>query len=162
LFRAAGIEVMPHEDRQRVVDRIAVLFQKFSLDENQQEAFQVDLEQFLNRYAHSLEVRNKTVQKVVITCAGWQRFLAPDLQERMLLPAVAEAVAADLDEIILVTASDDFPIDVIKKAFVRIRDKKCTIVKQEQPLGLGHALWTARERIKDEPFALLLPDEIDR
>jgi UTP--glucose-1-phosphate uridylyltransferase len=31
-------------------------------------------------------------------------------------------------------------------------------VIQEEPLGLGHAVWCARELIGDEPFALLLPD----
>ncbi len=29
---------------------------------------------------------------------------------------------------------------------------------QETPLGLGHAVWCARELVGDEPFALLLPD----
>ena len=33
-------------------------------------------------------------------------------------------------------------------------------VMQNQPLGLGHAVWVAREHIEDEPFAVLLPDEI--
>ncbi|MEL7543460.1 MAG: sugar phosphate nucleotidyltransferase, partial [Pseudomonadota bacterium] len=31
---------------------------------------------------------------------------------------------------------------------------------QQRPLGLGHAVWCAREIIGDEPFALLLPDVI--
>jgi UTP--glucose-1-phosphate uridylyltransferase len=31
-------------------------------------------------------------------------------------------------------------------------------VLQEQPLGLGHAVWCARDLVGDEPFALLLPD----
>src|SRR5262249_59317042 len=30
--------------------------------------------------------------------------------------------------------------------------------RQQQPLGLGHAVWCAREIVGDEPFALLLPD----
>ncbi|MDQ4148398.1 MAG: UTP--glucose-1-phosphate uridylyltransferase [Actinomycetota bacterium] len=33
-------------------------------------------------------------------------------------------------------------------------------VMQNQPLGLGHAVWVAREHIEGEPFAVLLPDEI--
>jgi UTP--glucose-1-phosphate uridylyltransferase len=33
-------------------------------------------------------------------------------------------------------------------------------VMQNQPLGLGHAVWVAREHIEDEPFAVLLPDEL--
>jgi UTP--glucose-1-phosphate uridylyltransferase len=30
--------------------------------------------------------------------------------------------------------------------------------RQQDPLGLGHAVWCARELVGDEPFALLLPD----
>jgi UTP--glucose-1-phosphate uridylyltransferase len=33
-------------------------------------------------------------------------------------------------------------------------------VRQQQPLGLGHAVWCAREIVGDEPFAVLLPDEL--
>ncbi|HEX2259051.1 MAG TPA: UTP--glucose-1-phosphate uridylyltransferase [Actinomycetota bacterium] len=33
-------------------------------------------------------------------------------------------------------------------------------VMQNQPLGLGHAVWVAREHVEDEPFAVLLPDEL--
>lgn len=33
-------------------------------------------------------------------------------------------------------------------------------VRQQEPLGLGHAVWCAREFIGDEPFAVLLPDEL--
>ena len=34
--------------------------------------------------------------------------------------------------------------------------------RQQEPLGLGHAVWCARELVGDEPFALLLPDMIMR
>jgi UTP--glucose-1-phosphate uridylyltransferase len=33
-----------------------------------------------------------------------------------------------------------------------------SFIRQQAPLGLGHAVWCAREVIGDEPFALLLPD----
>jgi UTP--glucose-1-phosphate uridylyltransferase len=33
-------------------------------------------------------------------------------------------------------------------------------VKQDEPLGLGHAVWCARDLIGDEPFAVLLPDDM--
>ena len=33
-----------------------------------------------------------------------------------------------------------------------------SFVRQQEPLGLGHAVWCAREIVGDEPFALLLPD----
>ena len=35
-----------------------------------------------------------------------------------------------------------------------------SFTRQQEPLGLGHAVWCARELIGDEPFALLLPDMI--
>ncbi len=33
-----------------------------------------------------------------------------------------------------------------------------SFTRQQQPLGLGHAVWCARELVGNEPFALLLPD----
>jgi len=33
-------------------------------------------------------------------------------------------------------------------------------VRQQVPLGLGHAIWCARGIVGDEPFAILLPDEL--
>src|SRR5688500_14394801 len=33
-------------------------------------------------------------------------------------------------------------------------------VRQQVPLGLGHAVWCARHIVGDEPFAVLLPDDL--
>ena len=33
-------------------------------------------------------------------------------------------------------------------------------LRQQQPLGLGHAVWCARHVVGDEPFAVLLPDDL--
>src|SRR5439155_18281463 len=33
-------------------------------------------------------------------------------------------------------------------------------VRQQEPLGLGHAVWCAREIVGNEPFAVLLPDDL--
>lgn len=33
-------------------------------------------------------------------------------------------------------------------------------VRQQQPLGLGHAVWCARHLVGDEPFAVILPDDV--
>lgn len=33
-------------------------------------------------------------------------------------------------------------------------------VRQQEPLGLGHAVWCARHLVGDEPFAVLLPDDL--
>lgn len=35
-----------------------------------------------------------------------------------------------------------------------------SFVRQQEPLGLGHAIWCARDIIGNEPFAILLPDVI--
>lgn len=35
-----------------------------------------------------------------------------------------------------------------------------TTVRQQVPMGLGHAIWCARSFIADEPFAILLPDDL--
>ena len=35
-----------------------------------------------------------------------------------------------------------------------------SFTRQQAPLGLGHAVWCARDIIGDEPFAVLLPDMI--
>jgi UTP--glucose-1-phosphate uridylyltransferase len=36
----------------------------------------------------------------------------------------------------------------------------CSFVRQQSPLGLGHAVWCARDLVGDEPFAVMLPDMI--
>ncbi len=33
-------------------------------------------------------------------------------------------------------------------------------VRQQEPLGLGHAVWTAKSLVGDEPFAVILPDDL--
>jgi UTP--glucose-1-phosphate uridylyltransferase len=35
-----------------------------------------------------------------------------------------------------------------------------SFTRQQEPLGLGHAVWCARELVGDQPFALLLPDMV--
>jgi UTP--glucose-1-phosphate uridylyltransferase len=35
---------------------------------------------------------------------------------------------------------------------------RSSFTRQQEPLGLGHAVWCARELVGDQPFALLLPD----
>jgi UTP--glucose-1-phosphate uridylyltransferase len=39
---------------------------------------------------------------------------------------------------------------------------QASFTRQQEPLGLGHAVWCARELVGDEPFALLLPDMLFR
>ena len=42
----------------------------------------------------------------------------------------------------------------------RSRFGEVVTVRQQQPLGLGHAVWCARDIVGDEPFAVLLPDDL--
>jgi UTP--glucose-1-phosphate uridylyltransferase len=49
-------------------------------------------------------------------------------------------------------------LDVLRPSFAK--DGEIEAVFQDQPLGLGHAVWCARELVGDEPFAVLLPDDL--
>mgnify|MGYP006268642637 FL=1 len=91
-----------------------------------------------------------------------------------------EAVAAGADHIVLVSHRDKVAIenyvtpapDVVDKVRASGRgdvadrmarigaDVKVTITYQDSPRGLGHAVGCAREAVGDEPFMLLLPDEL--
>ena len=42
----------------------------------------------------------------------------------------------------------------------RIQPGNLVTVRQQVPLGLGHAIWCARAIVGDEPFAIFLPDEL--
>ena len=42
----------------------------------------------------------------------------------------------------------------------RVHFGELVSVRQQQPLGLGHAVWCARHVVGDEPFAVLLPDDL--
>ncbi|WP_210496732.1 UTP--glucose-1-phosphate uridylyltransferase [Microvirga antarctica] len=42
------------------------------------------------------------------------------------------------------------------------RAGETSFTRQQEPLGLGHAVWCARELVGDEPFAVILPDMLSR
>src|SRR6476660_1326777 len=93
--------------------------------------------------------------------------------------AVEEAREAGIEQMIFVTGrgkgalEDHFDIGFELEATMRGRGKsldalsgartgfgEIVTVRQQQPLGLGHAVWCARHIVGDEPFAVLLPDEL--
>ena len=93
--------------------------------------------------------------------------------------AVDEARQAGIEELILVTGRGKSPlVDYFDRAYeleatMRERGKsldalapsnarfgEIITVRQQQPLGLGHAVWCARHIVADEPFAVLLPDDL--
>jgi UTP--glucose-1-phosphate uridylyltransferase len=49
-------------------------------------------------------------------------------------------------------------LDVLQPS--RTRFGELVSVRQQEPLGLGHAVWCARHIVGDEPFAVLLPDDL--
>ena len=93
---------------------------------------------------------------------------------------VEEAVASGIEQIILVTSAGksaienhfdyDFQLDTVLKDRKKeqLREELNNIsnlidvisVRQKEPLGLGHAIWMARNVIGDEPFMVLLGDDL--
>src|SRR6266850_738124 len=95
--------------------------------------------------------------------------------------AVEECLAAGIEEFVFVTgrnksALEDhfdtaFELESTRHQRGKARELKQTqeatikpgnavFTRQQRPLGLGHAVWCARDWIGDEPFAVLLPDEL--
>ena len=64
-------------------------------------------------------------------------------------PELEAALKARGKEAELKALRDDFP-----------NPEKISFTHQEQPLGLGHAVWCAKEFVSDGPFAVLLPDDL--
>ncbi|MEO6225227.1 MAG: UTP--glucose-1-phosphate uridylyltransferase GalU [Sphingomicrobium sp.] len=93
--------------------------------------------------------------------------------------AVDEAREAGIEQLIFVTGRGKSSlVDYFDQAFeleatLKSKNKSLDVlepsnasfgevvtVRQQQPLGLGHAVWCARHIVGDEPFAVLLPDEL--
>jgi len=93
---------------------------------------------------------------------------------------VEEAVASGIEEVVLITSEGksaienhfdyDFQLDTVlnEKKKVGLREELNNIsnlidivsVRQKKPLGLGHAIWMARNVIGNEPFLVLLGDDL--
>ena len=95
--------------------------------------------------------------------------------------AVEEALGAGIGELIFVTAEtkqiirDHFQPNALLEKELALRGKRelletvrsippegtsCRYVIQHEPLGLGHAVLCAKPLIGDEPFAVILPDDL--
>jgi len=95
--------------------------------------------------------------------------------------AVDEARAAGIEQFIFVTSrgkgalEDHFDSNNDLKRTLEARDKQKELAilqtteipsgdllfaRQREPLGLGHAIWCARHMVGNEPFAILLPDDV--
>ena len=93
---------------------------------------------------------------------------------------VEEVVASGIEQIILVTSEGksaienhfdyDFHLDTVlgQKKKTKLHEEMRHLsnlidivsVRQKKPLGLGHAIWTARNVIGNEPFVVLLGDDL--
>lgn len=134
----------------------------------------------------------KKVRKAIIPAAGLgTRFLPltkampkemlPIIDKPTIQYIVEEAVASGIEDIIIVTGKgkraiedhfdNNFELEenLIKKGkfdlLEKVRDSskvEIHYIRQKEPKGLGHAIWTARKFIGDEPFAVLLGDDIVR
>src|SRR5579859_1774127 len=96
---------------------------------------------------------------------------------------VEEAIASGIEQVIMVTGGgkraivDHFDRSLELEFYLRERGKEdlleilndvdqltnrvdITYIQQKEPLGLGHAVWTARRLVEGEPCAVLLADDV--
>lgn len=109
--------------------------------------------------------------------------MLPIVDKPLIQYAVEEARASGIDEIIFVTGRGKSAIedhfdhsyeledmlakknkkDVLEQLAEILPDEgSITYIRQREPLGLGHAIHCARHIIRDEPFAVLLADDLIR
>jgi UTP--glucose-1-phosphate uridylyltransferase len=106
--------------------------------------------------------------------------MLPLVDKPIIQYGVEEAVASGIDNIILVTGrgknaiEDHFDVSVELESFLEARGKKeqldeirkisnlinFSYVRQGEPLGLGHAVLTTKLLVGEEPFAVILGDDV--
>jgi UTP--glucose-1-phosphate uridylyltransferase len=106
--------------------------------------------------------------------------MLPLVDKPIIQYGVEEAVASGVDNIILVTGrgknaiEDHFDVSVELETFLEARGKKellaeirkisnlinFSYVRQGEPLGLGHAVLVTQPLVGDEPFAVILGDDV--
>ena len=107
--------------------------------------------------------------------------MLPVVDKPLIQYAVEEAAAAGIEHFIFVTGrgknamEDHFDHNPELERTLRERGKfdlveaatswmpksgQISYTRQQEPLGLGHAVWCARDLVEDEPFAVLLPDDL--
>ena len=134
--------------------------------------------------------QRKPIRKAVFPVAGLgTRFLPatkaipkemlPIIDRPLIQYAVDEAREAGIEQMIFVTGRGKVAIvehfdmayelektmegcakDLSVLEPTRLTPGNLVTVRQQVPLGLGHAIWCARAIVGDEPFAILLPDEL--
>ncbi|CAA7620193.1 UTP--glucose-1-phosphate uridylyltransferase [Candidatus Terasakiella magnetica] len=107
--------------------------------------------------------------------------MLPVVDKPLIQYAVEEAAAAGIEHFIFVTGrgknalEDHFDHNPELERTLKERGKfdlveavtswmpksgQISYTRQSEPLGLGHAVWCARDLVEDEPFAVLLPDDL--
>jgi UTP--glucose-1-phosphate uridylyltransferase len=107
--------------------------------------------------------------------------MLPVVDKPLIQYAVEEAIAAGIEHFIFVTGrgktalEDHFDHAPDLERTLRERGKTVEIeavtswmpksgqvsyTRQQEPLGLGHAVWCARDLVDNEPFAVILPDDL--
>ena len=107
--------------------------------------------------------------------------MLPVVDKPLIQYAIEEARAAGIEQFCMVTGRgktalvEHFDVAFELEATLRERNKTDALaqlkatrvepgsmvtVRQQVPLGLGHAIWCARAFIGDDPFAILLPDDL--
>src|SRR5436309_11158871 len=106
--------------------------------------------------------------------------MLPLVDKPIIQYGVEEAVSSGVDNIILVTGrgknaiEDHFDVSVELESFLEARGKRDQLaevrkisnlinfayVRQGEPLGLGHAVLVTRELVGNEPFAVILGDDV--
>jgi len=107
--------------------------------------------------------------------------MLPVVDKPLIQYAVEEALAAGIEQCIFVTGrgkgaiEDHFDYSYELQDTLEEKGKKelleqvlapvqapgsISYVRQQEPMGLGHAVWCARHFIKDEPVAILLADDL--
>lgn len=104
--------------------------------------------------------------------------MLPVVDRPLIQYAVDEAIEAGIEQMIFVTGrgksaiEDHFDIAYELETTMAARGKSLEIleatrlkpgavayVRQQEPMGLGHAVWCARDIVGEEPFAVLLADD---
>jgi len=106
--------------------------------------------------------------------------MLPLVDKPIIQYGVEEAIASGIEHIIIVTGrgkgimEDHFDFNPELDATLESKGKKellaisrhaatlarISYVRQKQPLGLGHAVLCAKDLVGDEPFAVILPDDV--
>ncbi|HWU25855.1 MAG TPA: UTP--glucose-1-phosphate uridylyltransferase [Rhizomicrobium sp.] len=107
--------------------------------------------------------------------------MLPVVDKPVVQYAVEEAMEAGIEQFIFVTGrgkhiiEDHFDHAYELESLLSARDKTAELdslleglpttgsvsfTRQQKPLGLGHAVWSARHFVGNEPFAVLLPDDL--